>query len=354
MPIPTEPIGSLPRPLELVAALAGFERGLISAAHLAEVADSAVRDTIRNLEQSGSPVVTDGEQRKPSFATYPLQGMESLSSDGAVIEFSDGHRRQLPKLTKGPFRYQHYADQYLKAAQSLTSLPVKQAVISPSALSLLYQDAIPCYSNRQFVDDLVREAESDIRRCLVAGAHCVQIDFTEGRLSLKIDPSGGLLQRFIELNNLVLCRFSEPEQARIGVHSCPGGDQDATHSASVDYELLLPALFALKAGRFYIQLASEPDRPRVLRAIQTHLEANQTVFVGVIDPIDPQVESPEEVRERVMEAASYLPLDRLGTTDDCGFAPFADDVSTSRDTAFAKIAARVAGTRLAEKALGVV
>jgi len=77
------------------------------------------------------------------------------------------------------------------------------------------------------------------------------------------------------------------------------------------------------------------------------------VFVGVIDPISPQIETPEEVKARVMEAASVLPLDRFGTTDDCGFSPFADDVSTARDVAFAKIAARVEGTAMAAAELGI-
>jgi 5-methyltetrahydropteroyltriglutamate--homocysteine methyltransferase len=123
------------------------------------------------------------------------------------------------------------------------------------------------------------------------------------------------------------------------------------HSADVDYAGLLPALFSLNAGAFYIQLASEPDRPRVLRAIAEHARPGQRIFVGVTDPIDPRVETPEEVRDRVLEAAAHVPLERLGTTDDCGFAPFADDVSTARDTAFAKIRARVLGTELAANEL---
>ena len=102
-----------------------------------------------------------------------------------------------------------------------------------------------------------------------------------------------------------------------------------------------------------MQLASEPDRPRVLKLIAELLGPGQTVFVGVVDPIDARVETSEEVRDRVLEAAQHLPLDRLGTTDDCGFSPFGDDVSTARDTAFAKIAARVEATRLASDELGV-
>ncbi len=73
----------------------------------------------------------------------------------------------------------------------------------------------------------------------------------------------------------------------------------------------------------------------------------------MIDPISRQVETAEQVRDRVLEAARSLPVERLGTTDDCGFSPFADDTSTSRELAFAKITARVAGTALAAKVVGV-
>src|SRR5262249_28219709 len=125
------------------------------------------------------------------------------------------------------------------------------------------------------------------------------------------------------------------------------------HSADVDYAELLPHLFRLHAGSFYIQLASEPDRRRVLGLIREHARADQRIFVGVIDPIHPRIETPEEVRARTLEAAAYIAPERLGTTDDCGFAPFADDTSTSRDIAFEKIRARVVGTRLAEAELGI-
>ena len=73
------------------------------------------------------------------------------------------------------------------------------------------------------------------------------------------------------------------------------------------------------------------------------------IFVGVVSPIDPRIDTAEEVRDRVIEAAKYIPIEQLGTTDDCGFAPFSDDTSTSRDTAFAKIQARVRGTALASE-----
>jgi 5-methyltetrahydropteroyltriglutamate--homocysteine methyltransferase len=180
----------------------------------------------------------------------------------------------------------------------------------------------------------------------------VQVDFTEGRLAVKIDPSGHLLNSFIDLNNLALSRFSPDERRRLGVHTCPGNDLDATHSADVDYADLLPSLFELKAGNFYIALAGEPDRRHVLRIIRKYLKPDRRIFVGVIAPSDPHIETPEEVRDRVLEAAEYIPIEQLGTTDDCGFSPFFDNASTSRDAAFAKIQARVRGTALAADLLG--
>ena len=352
MSIPTEPIGSIPRPAEVIAAWNDRQAGRVSEEGFRQILDTALRDTVRRMEATGSPVVTDGEQTKSSFATYPLDGASGLAPDGVIVPFKDGHTRQLPRLTAGPFRYATHASAYLKAARALTGLPVKQAVISASALSLLYPEhGIPGYPRDAFLTDLVGEAVADIQECLALGADSVQIDFTEARLSLKLDPSGGLLDQFVALNNGVLDHFSADDRRRIGVHTCPGGDQDSTHSADVDYAALLPVLLRMHAGRFYVQLASEPDPERVLQLLRDHRQPDQMIFVGVIDPIDPAVETAEEVCARTLLAARYIPITALGTTDDCGFAPFADDRSTSRDVAFRKITARVQGTLKAAQVL---
>ena len=353
MKIPTEPIGSVPRPAYLVQALGAFSKGEIKADELSKLTEKALAETIKLFELTGSPVISDGEQSKPSFATYPIAGMKQLAPDGVVIPFADGHTRQLPKLTAGAFQYQTYANSYLEKAKKLTQLPVKQAVISASAISLLYpQEGISGYSRDEFIQDLVREAEADIRKCLDNGAYNVQIDFTEARLAIKLDPSKGLLKMFIDLNNQVLDRFTGAERKRIGVHTCPGGDHDSTHSADVPYEELLPFLFELHATNFYLEYAGEKNKRAVLEAIKKSLKPGQRVFIGVINVLDPRVETPEEVCDLILEAAKVTPADQLGTCDDCGFSPFADDVSTARETAFAKIKARIEGTALAEKKLG--
>ena len=140
MTLPTEPIGSIPRPPELLAMLDRYRNGQATLEQLNKVYDEALLDSIKCFEETGSPVISDGEQRKSSFATYPLEGLDNLANDGISIPFSDGHYRQLPRLTSGPFRYQKYAVNYLQSAQAYAHVPVKQAVISASALSLLYPE----------------------------------------------------------------------------------------------------------------------------------------------------------------------------------------------------------------------
>ena len=347
MTIPTEPIGSIPRPPRLIQAITAS--GDHADPKLDSLYEEAIRDTIDRFEATGSPVITDGEQRKyHNFWTYCVDGLPNTSPDGFKIPFAAGHIRHMPRLTSGPFRYKVSADRFLDVALRHAHVPVKQAVISPSALSLMYPaEGLPGYTRDEFIDDLLREHEAEVRSCLRKGAHKVQIDFTEGRLAIKLDPSGHLLNSFIDLNNLALARFSIEERKRIGVHTCPGGDRDSTHSAEIDYGELLPSLFELQAGNFYVALAGEPDRAHVLKIIRKHMKPDQRIFVGVVSPIDPHIESAEEVRDRILQAAEYIPVEQLGTTDDCGFSPFSDDTSTSRDTAFAKIRTRVLGTALA-------
>ncbi len=350
MTIPTEPIGSIPRPPQLLAAL---EKTPGTDPSLAPLYEAAIRDTLELFAATGSPVITDGEQRKyHNFGTYCVDGLPNVAPDGFKIPFVS-HARRWPRLTAGPFRYARYASEFLDFAQRHTRLPVKQAVISPSALSLMYPaEGIPGYSRDTFIEDLLREHETEIRLCLKKGAHKVQVDFTEARLAIKLDPAGNLLNSFIELNNLALSRFSAEDRKRIGVHTCPGADRDSTHSADVDYAELLPSLFELKAGNFYIALAGEKDPVHVLKIIRDYLKPDQRVFVGVVETINPRIDTSEEVRDRVLQAANYIPLAQLGTTDDCGFAPFCDDTSTTRETAFAKIRARVLGTALAAEIIG--
>jgi len=380
MPIPTELVGSLPRPESLQNAYEDLDQGKITFEDLQKLQDEAAKDSIERLEQTGETYVTDGEQRESSFATYPITDTlagtglaDNLAGDGQFFAiFDDGHHRQLPRLTGSPFRYKTFASEFVEKNKELASKPVKQAVISPSMMMLLYplEEEIDGYSREQFLDDVCDEVEKDIRQCFAAGAERVSIDFTEGRLANKNDsrnPWTGkdMLQEFIDLNNRVLDRFSPEERTNIGIHTCPGGDNDSVHSKEVPYEKLLNHMFDLNAGYFLIQCASEDDKEKVYKLVgeNSRDDANgvpQVCFIGVINPLNPEVETAEEVKDRLVTAAKYIPVERLGATDDCGFSPFSRDLKPAhgspdfaRDVAMQKISNRIEGARMASEELGV-
>ena len=379
--IPTEPVGSLPRPAKLQATYAAYDAGKIAFADLEAEQDAAAQDSITRFEATGSPIISDGEQRISSFATYPIT--DTLAGTGLAANlagggqyfaiFADGHHRQLPRLTGGPFRYKTFASDLLKKSIKYANKPMKQAVIAPSMLVLLYPltEELPGYSRAQFEEDLCNETEKDIRQAFAAGAARVSVDFTEGRLATRADPrnpwtGAGMLPHFIELNNRVINRFTAEERARIGVHTCPGGDRDSVHSADVPYNNLLPSMFQINAGYFLIQLASERDKDPVYESIGKYSreDANgvaQICYVGVINPGNPRVESAQEVCNALVRAANFMPKERLGSTDDCGFSPFSIDEKPNhgspdyaRDVAFQKITNRVLGTKMAAEKLGLL
>jgi methionine synthase II (cobalamin-independent) len=378
--IPTEQVGSLPRSSKLQAAYAAYDQGKIDLAGLEAEQEEAVKDSIERLEATGSPIISDGEQWWSSFATYPLT--DTLSGTGLADNlgpggqffaiFADGHERQLPRLTGRPFRYKHYAADSLKKSIQYAHVPMKQAVIAPSMIALLYplKDEVPGYSREEFEEDIVNECVKDIRQAFAAGAARVSVDFTEGRLATREDPrnpwtGAGLLPHFIELNNRVMAHFTAEERQNIGIHTCPGGDRDSVHSADVPYNNLLPSMFQINAGYFLIQLASERDKDPVYQSIGEHLRDDadgvaQMAYIGVINPGNPRVESAEEVRDALVRASNFIPKDRIGSTDDCGFSPFSIDEKPNhgspdyaRDIAFQKIKNRVEGTRMAAEKLGV-
>ncbi len=380
MTIPTENVGSMPRPVRLQEAIAAYDAGTIGADDLSREQDAACKDTIERMEATGAAIVSDGEQRASSFATYPIADTlagtglaDHLAGDGQYFAiFDDGHHRQLPRLTGGPFRYKTFASDYLSKSKVYATKPMKQAVIAPSMLSLLYplDEQLDGYSRETFLTDLCDEAEKDIRQAFAAGASRVSIDFTEGRLASKNDPRNPwtgrhMLDQFIELNNRVIDRFTAEERVNIGIHTCPGGDMDSVHSAEVDYADLLPAMFRMNAGYFLMQLASEKDKEYVYKLVGEHSreDANgvpQVCFIGVINPLDPRVETPEEVQADLVTASNHIPKERLGATDDCGFSPFSIDLKpkhgspdVARDVAFEKIKARIEGVERASEQLGV-
>src|ERR1700761_5609328 len=124
-----EPVGSLPRPARLQETYPRYDAGEASRDELEAEQDAAIRDSIDRGQATGAPIISDGEQRWSSFATYAITDTlagtglaDQLAGDGGqyFAIFADGHRRQLPRLTGGPFRYKTYAADSLAKSIPLT------------------------------------------------------------------------------------------------------------------------------------------------------------------------------------------------------------------------------------------
>ena len=378
MAIPTELVGSLPRPMKLQEAYEAYDQGTIEWAELQAEQDAAAEDSIRRLEEVGEPIVTDGEQRESSFATYPITDTlagtglaDNLAGDGQFFAiFDDGHHRQLPRLTGGPFRYKTFASEFVEKNRAIAKRPGQagrdRALDADAALSargrargLLARPVPgrPLRRGREGHPPVLRRR----RRARVDRLHRGPAGEQE-RQPQPLDEQGHApgVHRPQQPRDRPLQR---EERVNIGIHTCPGGDCDSVHSKEVPYEKLLSKMFQLNAGYFLIQCASEDDREAVYRMCGEYSrdDANgvpQVCFMGVINPLDPEVETAEHVRDELLLASKYIPVERLGATDDCGFSPFSRDVKPkhgspdfARDIAMQKIAARLEGARLAREAL---
>ena len=378
--IPTEPVGSLPRPSTLQAAYAAYDKGEIDKAALEKEQDAAVEDSIKHLEATGSPIISDGEQRWSSFATYALADTlagtglaDNLAGGGQFFAiFADGHNRQLPKLTGGPFRYKTYAADTLK--RSIGYAP--QADEAGGDRPVDARAALPpAGGGRRLRAGRLRGGPGQRVReghpaAFAAGAVRVSVDFTEGRLATRADPrnpwtGAGMLPHFIELNNRVMARFTADERRTSASTPAPVVTATRCTAPTCPTTTCCRRCSRSTPGYFLIQLASERDKDPVYESIGQHSRDDadgvaQMCFVGVINPGNPRVESPEEVRDALVRAANFIPKERLGSTDDCGFSPFSIDEKPNhgspdyaREVAFQKIANRVEGTKMAAEKLGV-
>ena len=289
--IPTEPIGSIPRPLEL--------------SRRSRATTATIRASIRSTRRrSGTP--SSGSKR-PARRSSPTASSASTTTSGPTASMGcrtprpmasrsrsrPATSRRMPRLTRGPVPLQALRRQLPRRRDALRA----RAAEAGGHLAVRAEPDVSGRGHPRLLARAVhrrsaaRARDGDPRAVCAKGAYKVQIDFTEGRFAMKIDPSGELLHSFIDLNNLALSRFSADERQRIGVHTCPGGDRDSTHSADVDYADLLPSLFELKAGNFYVALAGESRSRRVLRSSEHFASPTSRSSSASSSPIDPRIES---------------------------------------------------------------
>ena len=342
-------VGSLLRPAKLKEARNRFDEGKISLEELRRIEDQEVRDAVALQEQVGLDIVTDGEYRRLNFQ----------DSFGESVTGYDAGRPSLNFYEKrveggGPLRRWEIPDQgeqkgaavsqrrpviekiglarnvpleefrFLKAA---AQKPAKVALIGPDRISQRFdwQNSKSVYSGLdEFVADVVRVEREIIRGLVDAGCRYVQID-APGYTAYVDAPSLAAMRargedpkenfsRSLKADNQVLEGFGD---VTFGIHLCRGNQRSMWHREGSYDDIAERLLNELKHDRFLF----EYDTPRAggfepLR----FLPKGKVIVLGLVSTKVPELESVDELKRRIEEAARYVPLEQIAISPQCGFS----------------------------------
>ncbi len=378
-PLSVMGIGSWPRPRWLLDALHARLEGRLDDAAFQETADDAVRLALQAQTAAGVDVVTDGEQRRDSYASFvgarldncqlvPLTDLLPYVSDPAHFE-AELRSLDVPAgkvrhpAVFGPLsRSRPLAVHELAFARSESALPVKVALPGPYLLTRTMW--MECVSDRVYADraalaeDVVRVLREEIHFLLAGGAAIVQLDepilsevvfggSAQGNRTFMcgvLDARGAPDAELEFAAGLLARTLAGLPRERLGLHVCRGNwTPDESVALSGDYRPLLPLLQAAPVGTLFLELATpRAGELEVLRA----LPGDKRIAVGAVNQKHERVETVDEVVARGERAISAFGAERVLLVPDCGFATFADNPIASARIAQEKLAALAGAARV--------
>ena len=372
-PLSVMGIGSWPRPRWMLQAVHDQLAGRLSQADFQATADDAVRLCIDSQLRAGVDVLTDGEQRRDSYASFVGGLLDNcqlipLSDLTAMVDDPEEFELELRALDVPAAEVRHpvvYGDlgrskplavHELEFVNAAADCPVKVALPGPYLLTrTMWMDCLterPYETREKLAQDIVRVLREELHFLLASCAALVQFDepvltevvfgaasqkrsFMCGALSEKLEPELELDFAVSLLNQVVRGLPAE----RLGLHICRGNwTRDESAALVGDYRPLLSVLKRAEVGALFLELCTErAGEAEVLRAIP----ADKRIGVGVVNQKLDAVESVEDIRRRISRAVDLFGRERVLLTPDCGFATFADNPVASAATAEAKLRAIV-------------
>ncbi|GAA4332371.1 hypothetical protein GCM10023144_22220 [Pigmentiphaga soli] len=370
-PLAVTGVGSWPRPRWMIDAMHAHVEGRLAEAAFHETADDAVRLAIAAQEKAGVDMVTDGEQRRDSYASFvasrldncqliPLTDLlplvddpEEFATELRALDIPAGdvrHPAVFGRLSRSRPLVAHEVD----FARSITGRPVKVALPGPYLLTrTMWMECISdrAYESREaLAADVVRVLREELAELLDAGAALVQFDepvlsevvfagaknkrsFMCGALSESLAPEHELAFAR-ELLNAVLDGMP---QERTALHVCRGNwTADESVALSGDYVPLLPTLAQVRVGAYLLEMCTpRAGDVSILKALPDHAR----IGIGVVNQKDPAVESEDAIAARIGRGIELFGQERLLLHPDCGFATFADNPICSAQIAQGKLQA---------------
>ncbi|QWF36965.1 5-methyltetrahydropteroyltriglutamate--homocysteine methyltransferase [Bordetella hinzii] len=369
-PLAVTGMGSWPRPRWMIEAMHAHVQGRLPEAAFQETADDAVRLAIAAQEKAGVDMITDGEQRRDSYASFvasrldncqliPLTDLlplvddpEAFAAELRALDIPAGevrHPAVFGRLARSRPLVAHEVD----FARSVTGKPVKVALPGPYLLTrTMWMECISdrAYDSREtLAADIVRVLREELAELLDAGAALVQLDepvlsevvfsgaknkrsFMCGALSESLAPE----QELAFARDLLNAVLDGMPQERTALHVCRGNwTPDESVALSGDYAPLLPTLAQVRVGAYLLEMCTpRAGDVAMLKALPDHAR----IGIGVVNQKDPAIESETAVAARIERGVGLFGRDRLLLHPDCGFATFADNPICSAGIAQQKLA----------------
>lgn len=327
----SEVVGSLLRPTYLIDARKQFEAGELNAADFKLIEDRAVNEAIALQEAAGIDVITDGEVRRYAFYGHLIDSLDGFDKLGGwAIPFRDETGEQL--ILKRPvvveklnWRRSMCSEEWVYL-RSHASRPGKVTLISAQQAAAYYdpeksKDAYP--SQAAYLADIVDISRQEVDELIRLGCTYIQIDapqyaalldpqMREGYRQRGNDPDR-LIDLCIEMDNAII--DGHPD-ITFGMHICRGNNQSKFY-ASGDYGPIARIFSQTHFQRFLLEY--DDERSGGFEPLR-HVPDDRVVVLGLVTTKKPRLETASEIRERVMEASHYLPLERLALSPQCGFA----------------------------------
>jgi 5-methyltetrahydropteroyltriglutamate--homocysteine methyltransferase len=324
-------VGSLLRPDYLKQARQRREAGELAPAAFKQIEDRAVDEAVELQTRAGLDVITDGEMRRYAFYGHFIDAVEGFDKLGGwAIPFRDEQGNELvlqrPVVVSKLRRLRSMCSEEFSYLRARAGRPIKITLINAQQAAAYYdaeksKGAYPTID--AYLADVVEILRAEVEELVRLGCDYIQIDapqyaglldpaIREGYRKRGTDPER-LLERCIELDNAVI---GDHPGVTFGIHLCRGNNQSKFY-ASGGYDPIAAVFERTRFQRFLLEY--DDERSGGFEPLR-HVPEDRTVVLGLVTTKKPALESKEELRRRIDEAARYVPLERLALSPQCGFA----------------------------------
>ncbi|MDT4913510.1 MAG: 5-methyltetrahydropteroyltriglutamate--homocysteine methyltransferase [Pseudonocardiales bacterium] len=353
-PFRADHVGSLLRPQALLGARARHRDGALDDEGLQAAEDEAIRDVVRMQEEIGLQSATDGEFRRTSWHMdfiYSLRGV-SRTTDSIKVHFrnADGDLDFTSAALKvdgrvgidGPI----FGDAFRFLQSTVTAATPKLTIPSPSMVhyrgGAAALDPAVYPDEEEFWTDLSAAYADEVRELAALGCTYLQLDDTS--LAYLNDPAQRAEiaaqgrdaehqhERYIRQINAALT--DRPDGLTVTTHMCRGNFR-SSWAAEGGYDFVAEALFGqLDVDGFFLEY---DDARSGTFAPLRYVPENKLVVLGLVTTKSPVLESKDDLKRRIDEAARYVPLEQLCLSPQCGFSSTVDGNDLTRDEQVAKL-----------------